>query len=108
MKHRLNIRVAETADSHAVWRIHTGAIRSIKKPYTPDEIDRWVRKHTPDGYAEPIAAKRIFVAEVNGELIGFGQFNAGTGVVERIYVLPSASRNGVGQALMHEAERRAV
>ena len=107
MKHQLTIRVAEAADSHGVWRIHTAAIRSTKDPYAPDDIERWASKHTPNSYAEPIAAKRLFVAEVDGELIGFGQFNAGTGVVERIYVLPSASRNGVGRALMREAERRA-
>ena len=109
MKYPLAIRAAEAADSHTVWRIHTEAIRSIEDDlYTRDEIENWARKHTPDGYAEPIAAKRIFVAEVNGEVIGFGQFNFVTAVVERIYVLPSASGNGVGQALMREAERRAV
>lgn len=108
MDHFLTIRTAEPADSHTVWRIHTEAIRGIKAPHTPDEIESWARKHTPDGYAEPIAAKRIFVAEVNGVVIGFGQFNSVTAVVERIYVLPSASRNGVGKALMREAERRAI
>jgi putative acetyltransferase len=108
MKRQLTIRVAEAADTHAVWRIHTEAIRGIKGSHTADEIERWASKHSPDGYAEPIAAKRMFVAEVNGEPVGFGQFNAVTGVVERIYVLPSASGNGVGQALVREAERRAL
>ena len=109
MKYPVAIRAAEPADSHTVWRIHTEAIRGIKDDlYTRDDIENWARKHTPDGYAEPIAAKRIFLAELNGEVIGFGQFNSITAVVERIYVLPWASRNGVGQALMREAERRAV
>ena len=108
MKAPLTIRVAEAADSHTIWRIHTEAIRGIKDQHTSEEVERWAGKHKPDGYAEPIAAKRIFVAEMNGEVVGFGQFNSGTAVVERIYVLPSASKNGVGHALMREAERRAI
>ena len=108
MKDGLTIRAAEPADSHAIWRIHTEAIRGIKAPYTAQEIESWVNKHTGHGYAAPIATKRLFVAEENGRLVGFGQLCGAMGVVERIYVLPCVSGGGVGQALMREAERRAI
>src|SRR5437764_112090 len=105
---RLVIRVAQAADSEVVWRIHTEAIRSIKEPYPRDYLESWARKHRPHEYAECIAAQRLYIAELDGEAVGFGQFDPGAGVVQRIYVSPSASGNGVGRALLLEAERRAV
>lgn len=101
------VRTAEAADAHAIWRVHVAAIRGVAEYYSPEHIAEWAAKHSPNSYGAIISAGRLFVAEVRGEIIGFGQFDPQTGEVERAYVNPGHANRGVGRLLMQEAERRA-
>ncbi len=49
----------------------------------------------------------MFVAERDGEVVGFSQFDPAKGEVEALYVLPEAAGTGVGRALLSRAEEEA-
>ncbi len=49
----------------------------------------------------------LFVAEIDGELVGFGEIVAGNNELRAVYVSPTAGRKGVGKALLAKLEATA-
>jgi len=95
-------------DRHAILRVHAQAIRgSASANYTPAQIEAWALFPPPQGHEAALRSGGVFVAEENGVILGYGQFDANTGEVEATYVLPQAHGRGVGRALLAEAESRA-
>ncbi|MGH8432082.1 MAG: GNAT family N-acetyltransferase [Solimonas sp.] len=60
---------------------------------------------------EQIAEGRVSVAELHGEIVGFGVVlprPGGDAELDGLFVEPSAWRSGIGRTLLAEAERAAV
>jgi ribosomal protein S18 acetylase RimI-like enzyme len=96
------LRQARREDATRLHELHTAAVRSLCAPhYSPEIIDGWLQNRGPNGYLPPIERGAIFVAELSGRIIGFGE--AATGVVVAVYVDPSANQQGVGSAILHHA-----
>ena len=64
-----------------------------------------------------IVAENLFVARLDGEVVGFVMFtvehgryeqDVTPGLVENLYVVPTARRDGIGSALLAAAEERLV
>ncbi len=95
-------------DRNAILRVHAQAIRRTASAYyAPQQIEAWAAFPPPDGHEEALRTGRVFVAEEEGGIVGYGQFDAKTGEVEATYVLPEAHGRGVGRALLAESEARA-
>ena len=60
----------------------------------------------PGSYEWPIHNGEFYVAEKDGEVVGFGQVSQTQ--VEAIYVSPKHLRNGVGKLILQTLEERAV
>ncbi len=104
----LVIRKARLEDDEAIWRVHTSAIRELcKGHYTPEEIEAWAGRLVVGIHRPAITLRDFLVAELDGILVGFGQLDQRTGEVEAVYVDPTATRRGVGSALLRELEARA-
>jgi GNAT superfamily N-acetyltransferase len=102
----LIIRRATEADQDSIWKVHTSAIRNVCcSHYSSDEIEDWVGRLKPESYGWPIQNKDVFVAEIDGEVVGFGQVIRTE--VEAVYVSPNHLRAGIGSQILATLEQRA-
>ena len=81
------------------------AIRQLcASHYPPSGIEAWAGPLQPDWYRNVIGERELFVAVEGDTIIGFGQLSLDTADIDAIYVHPSASRQGVGTALLRRLE----
>jgi GNAT superfamily N-acetyltransferase len=101
------IRTAVPTDARAICDLHISTVRTLCAPfYEPRVIDGWLRGRVPDGYVRGINKGRIFVAEANGEIVGWGE--AHPGEVDAVFVDPRHARHGIGSLLMSTALEKAA
>jgi len=104
----MQVRQANAPDRDAILRVHEAAIRRITSTqYLPDQIEAWVAFPAPEGHEAELRSGHVFVAEDDGQVVGYGRFDADTGEVEATYVVPEAQGRGIGTALLEESEARA-
>jgi len=100
----LFVRSATQEDAAAVCRVHARAIREIAAShYTPEETEAWAGPRKPGDYLSSIRDDEFYVAEEDGEVVGFGTLKK-SGEVEAVYVSPEATRRGVGSAILLRLE----
>ena len=66
--------------------------------YSAKVIAGWMGERTPAYYEDLIAKGRMVVAEQSGVVVGF--VDAEPGELTRLFILPSASGNGLGKRLL--------
>ena len=104
----LKIRKARQEDCHSIGSVHAAAVRGISTAlYTPEEIQAWAVPKKPESYEESIRSKEFFVAEDDGNIVGFGVLNQESAEVEAVYVNPEAARRGIGLEILSKLEERA-
>jgi N-acetylglutamate synthase-like GNAT family acetyltransferase len=104
----LNIRRAVQEDKEAVWRVHGRAIReTCAGHYSREVIEIWAGRLRPEKYAEAIDRYDFFVAEEDGEVVGFGELGREAGAIQGLYVSPEVKGRGVGWKLLCALEERA-
>jgi putative acetyltransferase len=102
------VRRAVAEDADAVGRVHRESIQEIcRSHYPPEKIEAWARPRPAGHYERAIGEKEFYVAVEEGRVVGFGSLNPGTREVEAVYVGPSATRRGVGRAILETLEGRA-
>ena len=103
------VRPAIEADAEEIFRVHSDSIRVLcSGKYEPHEIAAWIAARSPASYRVALASRALFVAEWQGEIVGFGQLDAEKGEVEACYVAPAAVGAGVGVALLFRMETEAL
>ena len=104
----MEIRRFAEGDEEALWRIYYATTReSNARDYHPKLIERWAPKDKDtDEWGERIREKRPFVAEVEGEPVGFAELEE-SGYIDYFYVLPKYQGRGVGKELMSRVESEA-
>ncbi|MGA0539941.1 GNAT family N-acetyltransferase [Neotabrizicola sp. VNH66] len=102
------IRPLCAGDHAAVAQIFFRAVHEgTSSAYTLEQRLAWAGPAPdPERWRSRLAALTGFVAETGGGPVGFIAID-GTGHVDLAFVLPSASRSGVGGRLLHAAEDRA-
>lgn len=104
----LKIRRARQEDCHSIGSVHTAAVSGIRTGvYTPAEIQAWSVPREASSYEESIRDKEFFVAEYDGEIVGFGVLNQKIAEVEAVYVTPKAGGRGIGLDVLRKLEERA-
>ncbi len=104
----LVIRRAKPEDKDSIGRIHVRAIKEIcATHYAPEEIESWAKPRRPDHYVEYIRSNEFYVAEENGNIVGFGTLNQTSGEIEAVYIAPEVARHGIGQKILCKLEERA-
>ena len=114
-----SIRKAREADAERIWRVHTSSIRDIcSSHYSPEEVDSWVKRQSPEKYVQFMHLDYFIVAESDDEknLLGFGHLGRSDVSkmppgcemqVKALFVAPEAQGRGVGKLLFQELEREA-
>lgn len=103
------VRPATEADAEEIFRVHSESIRVLcSGKYEPEEITAWIAVRTPASYRVALATRELFVAEWQGEVVGFGQLDPEKAEIEACYVAPGAIGAGVGAALLFRMETEAL
>jgi putative acetyltransferase len=105
---RFDIRPATPADAEGICRMHVESIRVVcAADYSPEQIEVWAGPKRPQDYVDYIQhGSTMFVAEADGEIVGFGALYGDE--VKAVYVSPRTQRMGIGRALLATLEREAI
>ena len=100
----LTIRTARPEDAEAICRLHVASIRVLcARDYTPEQIEAWAGPKQAADYVRGMeAGESMYVAEADGELLGFG-CRLGQ-ELRALYVSPTATGRGVGTAVLKRIE----
>ena len=106
------IRAIRPEDARAFLEVHHAAVRGLaSKDYPTEVIEAWapmpITPQDVEAVQSNLEGEYRLVAEVDGWLVGIGCIVAEKNELCACYVTPSASRMGVGSALLRELERAA-
>ena len=102
------IRRARQEDKEAIRRVHESAIRgTCASHYSREVIEIWAGGLQSEKYAKAIERYDFFVAEEDGEVVGFGELGRETAAIQGLYVSPEVKGRGVGWKLLSTLEERA-
>jgi putative acetyltransferase len=103
------VRQAVQADSEAIGCVYVSAIRELANThYTAEQIEAWAGSRRPEYSQQMIEAGRMYIAECDGEVAGYGIIELETKQVQAVYVSPHHARKGVGTAVLLALEQAAV
>lgn len=108
------IRRAVEADAREISLIRKVSVAEVCRTHYPaDQIARWAGVGSPphpQTYEQLMRDALVYVAEVDGVLVGFGVLSTERTTLSALYVLPDYLRQGVGSQLFDamEAEARAA
>ena len=101
----LQIRLYYPGDLDRLVALFTATVRSVNsRDYTPEQVAAWA-PIPPDleRWRTRLAALRVWVAEMDGELVGFCALG-GEDYVDFLYIDHRFQRRGIAQALLRHAE----
>lgn len=99
------IRTAAIDDLAGIARAHTASIQVLCASfYSADQIEAWTTPLVPAIYASALEDETVVVADVGGEIAGFGILDPARGEVHAVYVHPAYAGLGVGSALLARME----
>jgi putative acetyltransferase len=106
----LSIREMGPDDARAFLEVHHMAVRELASAdYPTDVISAWAPLPVTDKAVEFVRlnADREYrlVAELDGKIVGVGCLVPANSELRACYVAPSATRKGVGSAILREIER---
>ena len=110
----VRVRPAEPADAEGVASVHHGAVHTTAAvAYPADILDHWSGPVTPKRIEHLRAViaggeQTVLVAEIDGEILGFGSVVPSNNELRAVYVDPRAGRRGVGTRLVEALEAIAV
>lgn len=103
------IRKAVPGDRDAIWAVFcTSALELCATHYEPGEVLAWAGSVEPDSFGETILTRETLVAEEEGRVVAFGQFNPETSEVEALYIAPGSNNRGLGRRLLRMFEAMAL
>lgn len=103
----LTIRQACSDDAKAISRVIVEAVReSNGQDYPASVIESVLAHFTPGRVIELLEQRLVFVAMLDGEIVGTGALDGNA--VRSLFIAPPQQRKGIGQALMSRIEKAAL
>jgi predicted N-acetyltransferase YhbS len=100
----LDIRLCEPEDISKILEIRKKAFSYFAPAvYSPKEVETLLSDINESELQEIVSNQSLFVAEVDGQVIGCGGWLGDS--VRHLYVLPQMSKKGVGSALLKVLEK---
>jgi putative acetyltransferase len=105
----ITVRRMRDDDARSFLDVHHAAVRGIAaKDYPQSVIEAWAPLPITESSISAFLVNRDgeirLVAEVDGKISGIGALVTANNELRACYVLPSASRQGVGSAIVREIE----
>ena len=107
MNNMVTIRKAEESDAEPIYELHLRSVRQLcSSAYSHEIIEGWLKNRTPAGYLNGIRKGEMYVAEINGQIVGFG--HAIPGEIWAIFIEPGYVRSGIGTMLAEHGVKLAA
>jgi GNAT superfamily N-acetyltransferase len=105
----INIRRAEEQDiSYFKEVVEESILELCKNHYSEEQIDALLKQYPgPELYRKWISERVLLVAEKEGTIVGFAQFDPTTSSIEAVHVLPRCTYQGIGRMLVGKIENAA-
>ncbi|MCP5282124.1 MAG: GNAT family N-acetyltransferase [Rhodoferax sp.] len=105
----MQIRRFQGGEAPALHRLRHDAIHQIAaRDYTPQQIAAWAPATIDaQAWAEKMAANRPFIAEMDGQIVGFADVQP-SGYIDYFFVSAEHPRQGIGNALMARLHEEAA
>lgn len=102
----MKIRRYNFDDAEAHAEVHRKSVKEIaSEDYRDEVIEVWAAKEPEDS---PLDEEKVrFVAEEDGEIIGFSDYNKETNELSGLYLKPDYTGEGIGKTLLERAEKDA-
>ncbi|MFJ3264300.1 GNAT family N-acetyltransferase [Pseudomonas sp. NPDC086581] len=101
------IRKAHNDDAKAISQVIVATVReSNSQDYPASVIESVVLNFTPARVTELLEHRLVFVALLDGEIVGTGALDSHA--VRSLFIAPRQQRKGIGQALMARIENAAL
>ena len=98
------IRNALEADVVRMKELHDRAVLELcHNDYTLEQLQSWINRSPLEKYYWRLETQRIFLAEVDGRILGYVRWYPGTNELCSICVEPEFARQGIGSLLMGRA-----
>lgn len=103
------IREATRTDTTVLAHLHEQSIRGLgPAAYDEGQVDAWASDIGPERYPIDDPDQAMVVAEVEGQIAGFGILDVANEEVAAVYVHPIYSGRGLGSTLLEHLEERAL
>jgi putative acetyltransferase len=104
----VKVRPFRPTDTSVLARLFFDTVHIINSAdYSPEQIAAWAPEPADlDHWRARLNSHRVFVAENNGEILGFITFEA-SGHLDHLYVHHRFQRQGIATALCERVEREA-
>ncbi len=102
------VRKARCGEGEAIVALHARTVREINsRDYTPQEIEVWLARKSPEKEEARIGAGEVYVCIGDDEaLLGYGSRTGDR--IAALYVAPDRQGQGVGSMLLEQLERDAI
>ncbi len=99
--HPVLIRPFRSGDEPALHAVFHSAVHGIAaRRYSPEQLEAWApADYDTEQWAERIRRIQPFVAEIDGQPVGYADLQA-NGTIDHFFVAAAHARRGVGQRLM--------
>lgn len=100
--HPLMIRPFRPGDEPALHAVFYSAVHGIAVArYSPEQLEAWApADYDTAQWAERIRRNQPFIAEIDGQPVGYADLQA-NGDVDHFFVAAAYARQGIGQRLMN-------
>lgn len=89
----MRIREAKIDEAEIIKALHDrSALALCRADYTVEQLEDWVNASTVARYRERLKLHRTFVAEKDGEIVGFVRWNPPTQELCSLFVDPAYTR----------------
>lgn len=103
------VRKATGGDRDGIWTVFlTSVLELCGTHYERAEVLAWAASIEPESFGGSILTRITLVAEEEGRIVAFGQFNPELGEVDSLYVAPGFTGRGLGRALLRMFEEIAL
>jgi N-acetylglutamate synthase-like GNAT family acetyltransferase len=106
----VKIRPATQTDIEAIHVVHVTTMQRLQETDAqPSEegrkgVEAFIASRSPDDIAAELLEQRFVVAEVDGEIAGFGALDIPKTEISMVFVSPVHQREGIGHTLLTELE----
>ncbi len=98
------IRDARIDEARAIKELHDRSVAGLcNADYTPEQLESWIGRATLEKYQKRLEQHRSFIAEIDGEIVGYVRWNPATNELCSICVGPDHIRRGIATQLMKRA-----
>lgn len=102
------IRKAKIDDASTMKELHDRAVMELcRHDYSNEELKGWVNKSALEKYLWRLETQRIFIADLDGKMLGFVRWYPKTAELCSICVEPEFARQGIASKLMEFAYKDA-